>query len=42
MSIDLAALSQARRLVLVEGQSDKAAVEVLAQRRGHAVGGTGL
>ena len=42
MSIDLAALSQARRLVLVEGQSDKAAVEVLAERRGHAVGGTGL
>ena len=42
MSIDLAALSRARRLILVEGRSDQAAVEVLAARRGHAVGGAGL
>ena len=42
MSIDLAALSQARRVVLVEGRSDKTAVEVLAGRRGHVLGGTGL
>ncbi len=42
MSIDLAALSQAQRIVLVEGRSDKAAVEVLAARRGHVLGGAGL
>ena len=42
MSIDLAALSKAHRVVLVEGRSDKAAVETLAARRGCAVGGAGL
>jgi len=42
MSIDLAALRQAQRLVLVEGRSDKAAVEVLAGRRGRILGGAGL
>ncbi len=42
VSIDLAALSRAERVVLVEGQSDKAAVEALAARCGHAAGGAGL
>jgi hypothetical protein len=42
VSIDLAAVGQAGRVVLVEGGSDKAAVEVLAARRGEVLGGTGL
>jgi hypothetical protein len=40
--VDLAAVGRARRVVLVEGRSDKAAVEVLAARRGMALGGAGL
>lgn len=42
VSIDLAAVAKAHRVVLVEGGSDKAAVEVLAGRRGQALGGAGL
>jgi hypothetical protein len=42
VSIDLAAASQAGRVVLVEGGSDKAAVEVLAARRGQVLGEAGL
>jgi hypothetical protein len=42
VSIDLATVSKARRVVLVEGGSDKAAVEVLAGRRDQVVGGTGI
>jgi OLD-like protein len=42
VSIDLAALAGARKVVLVEGVSDKVAVEVLAQRRGQALGGDGI
>jgi Overcoming lysogenization defect protein-like, TOPRIM domain len=36
--VDLAGVSQARKIVLVEGRSDQAALEVLARRRGLAVG----
>jgi hypothetical protein len=42
VSIDLAAVSRAQRVVLVEGGSDKAAVEVLARRRGQPLGGAGI
>lgn len=42
VNIDLAAVSKARRVVLVEGGSDKAAVEVLAGRRGQVLGGAGI
>ncbi len=42
MNIDLAAVSRAGKVVLVEGESDKAAVEVLAARRGQILGGAGL
>lgn len=42
VSIDLASISRAQRVVLVEGGSDKAAVEVLAGRRGMILGGTGV
>ncbi|MGH3302608.1 MAG: TOPRIM nucleotidyl transferase/hydrolase domain-containing protein [Streptosporangiaceae bacterium] len=42
MSIDLAAVSQGQRVVLVEGGSDKAAVEVVAGRRGAVLGGAGI
>jgi hypothetical protein len=40
--VDLAGARQARRIVLVEGGSDQAALEVLAQRRGLALGPGGL
>jgi hypothetical protein len=36
--VDLTAVRQARKVVLVEGSSDQAALEVLAQRRGLALG----
>jgi hypothetical protein len=36
--VDLAGVSQARKIVLVEGGSDQAALEVLARRRGLALG----
>ncbi len=42
VSIDLAAVSAARQVVLVEGESDKAALEVLAGRRGRLLGGAGI
>src|SRR5215475_3652942 len=42
MSIDLAAAAKAHKVVLVEGRSDKAAVEVLAGRRGQVLGGAGV
>jgi len=42
VSIDLAAAGQAGRVVLVEGGSDQAAVEVLAARRGQLLGEAGL
>ena len=37
MSVDLASIGQAQRVVLVEGRSDRAALEVLARRRGTTV-----
>jgi hypothetical protein len=40
--IDMARVGQARKVVLVEGGSDKAALEVLAQRRGVALGRNGI
>jgi len=42
VSVDLAAISQAQKVILVEGGSDKAAVEVLARRRGQVLGGHGI
>lgn len=42
VSVDLAAVGRAGRVILVEGRSDKAAVEVLAARRGMVLGGAGL
>lgn len=42
ISVDLARLSQARQIILVEGASDKAALEVLAERRGQALGRGGI
>jgi hypothetical protein len=42
VSLDLAAVSKAQQVILVEGGSDKAAVEVLAGRRGWALGGAGI
>jgi hypothetical protein len=42
VSIDLARVSQSRKVVLVEGGSDKAALEVLAQRRGQVPGRGGI
>lgn len=42
VSVDLAAAAHARKVVLVEGVSDRAAVEVLAGRRGQVLGGAGL
>jgi hypothetical protein len=38
ISVDLARLSQARQIILAEGASDKAALEVLAARRGQVLG----
>ena len=42
VSIDPAAVAKADKVVLVEGASDKAAVEVLAGRRGQVLGDAGL
>jgi len=42
VNIDLAAVARAHKVVLVEGGSDKAAVEVLAGRRRQVLGGAGL
>jgi len=42
ISLDLAAIGRAGRVILVEGRSDQAAVEVLAARRGMILGDAGL
>lgn len=42
VNIDLAAVSRAQKVVLVEGRSDKAALEVLVRRRGQVLGGAGI
>ena len=42
MDIDLAGLAASRSLVLVEGDSDKAALETLAMRRGRNLAGEGV
>jgi hypothetical protein len=42
MSIDLPSVTQAQAVVLVEGMSDKAALEVLAERRGQMPGSGGI
>jgi hypothetical protein len=42
MDIDLAGLAASRSLVLVEGDSDKAALETLAMRRGRNLTGEGV
>jgi hypothetical protein len=42
VSVDLAAVSRSRKVVLVEGRSDKAALEVLARRRGTVLGPGGI
>jgi hypothetical protein len=42
ISVDVAGLSLGRTIVLVEGESDKAALDVLAGRRGQALGPGGI
>ena len=42
VDIDLAAVSKAQKVVLAEGGSDKAAVEVVARCRGQVLGGAGI
>jgi hypothetical protein len=42
ISVDVAGLSLSRKIVLVEGESDKAALDVLARRRGQALGPDGI
>jgi hypothetical protein len=42
VSIDLARISTAQKVILVEGRSDKAALETLAGRRGQALGSGGI
>ena len=42
MNIDLAGVTQAQAVVLVEGMSGKAALEALAERRGQMPGGGGI
>ena len=42
MNIDLAGVTQAQAVVLVEGMSDKAALEALAERRGQMLGSGGI
>jgi hypothetical protein len=42
MSIDLAAAAGSRAVILVEGASDRAALEALARRRGRALGAPGV
>ncbi len=39
---DLAAFANSRAVILVEGMSDQAALEVLAERRGRALGAEGI
>jgi hypothetical protein len=40
--VDLVSVSRSRKVVLVEGESDKAALEVLARRRGTPLGPDGI
>lgn len=42
VSVDLASIRQSQKVVLVEGPSDQAALEVLARRRGMALGRGGI
>ncbi len=42
VSVDLAVISKAQKVILVEGGSDKAALEVLARRRGQALAADGI
>jgi hypothetical protein len=42
MSFDLATVAGSRAVVLVEGMSDQAALEALAERRGQALGARGI
>jgi hypothetical protein len=42
VSIDLARISTAQKVILVEGRSDKAALETLAGRRGQVLGSGGI
>jgi Overcoming lysogenization defect protein-like, TOPRIM domain len=42
VSVDLASVGRSRKVVLVEGRSDKAALEVLAHRRGVVLGPAGI
>lgn len=42
MSVDLASLGRSRKVVLAEGASDKAALEVLARRGGMLLGWDGI
>jgi hypothetical protein len=42
MDVDLAAAAGARGIILVEGTSDRAALEALAERRGHDLAASGV
>ncbi len=42
MNLDLAAAAKSRAVVLVEGMSDQAALEALAERRGRMLGAEGI
>jgi hypothetical protein len=42
MTLDLAAFATSRAVILVEGMSDRAALEALAERRGRALGAEGI
>jgi hypothetical protein len=42
MNVDLAGIAQSRAVVLVEGMSDQAALEALAERRGRALAAEGV
>jgi len=42
MNFDLAAFAKSRAVILVEGMSDQAALEALAERRGRALGTEGV
>jgi len=42
VSVDLASVSTAHKVILVEGRSDQAALETLAGRRGQALGSGGI
>src|SRR6202451_117800 len=42
MDLDLAAFAKSQAVILVEGMSDQAALEALAERRGRALGAEGI